>query len=171
MFLTSTLHLVLKSLIYSIIVYLHTSTTRNIHIFIELNYALIESHLRYADVIWSNLSKTKLAALQHLQDLAYSIISNARIKDSWSTSWLNVENLFCYDRNVLTHKIMNRLYPESLWDKFQPRSFHSTYNTRHCKDLQIPRYRTEFVKKGFHYAAVTLWNDTPAEIRDLPTSF
>ena len=47
--------------------------------------------------------------------------------------------------------------------------FHSTYNTRHCKDLQIPRYRTEFAKKGFHYAALTLWNDTPAEIRELPT--
>ena len=31
-------------------------------------YALIESHLRYADVIWGNLSKTKLAALQRLQD-------------------------------------------------------------------------------------------------------
>ena len=129
-------------------------------------YALIESHLRYADVIWGNLSKTKLAALQRLQDRAYSIISSARIKDSWSTSWLNVENLFRYDRNVMTYKIMNRLCPETLWDKFQLRSFHST---RHCKDLQIPRYRTEFAKKGFHYAALTSWNDTPAEIRELPT--
>ena len=69
----------------------------------------------------------------------------------------------------MTYKIMNRLCPESLWDKFQLRSFHSTYNTRDCKDLQIPRYRTEFAKKGFHYAALTLWNDTPAEIRELPT--
>ena len=41
--------------------------------------------------------------------------------------------------------------------------------TRYCKDLQIPRYRIEFAKKGFHYAALTLWNDTPAEIRELPT--
>ena len=132
-------------------------------------YALIESHLRYADVIWGNLSRAKLAVFQRLQDRAYLIISNARIKDGWSTSWLNVENLFRYDRNVMTYKIMNRLCPESLWDKFQPRSFHSTYNTRYCKDLQIPRYRTELAKKGFHYAALTLWNETPAEIRELPT--
>ena len=69
-------------------------------------YALIESHLRYADVIWGNQSKAKLAALQRLQDPAYLIISNARIKDSWSTSWLNVENLFRYDRTVMTYKIM-----------------------------------------------------------------
>ena len=132
-------------------------------------HALIESHLRYGDVIWGGLSKTKLAALQRLQDRACSIISNARIKDSWSASWLNVVNLFRYDRNVMTYKIVNRLCPESLWDKYQQRSFHSTYNTRHCKDLQIPRYRTEFAKKGFHYAALTSWNDTPAEIRQLPT--
>ena len=57
---------------------------------------------------------------------------------------------------------MNRLCPENLRDKYQLRSFHSTYNTRQCKDIQIPRYKTEFAKKCFH------WNDTPAEIRQLP---
>ena len=72
----------------------------------------------------------------------------------------------------MTYKIVNRLCPENLGDKYQARSFHSIYDTMdtmHCKDLQIPRYRTEFAKKGFHYAALTLWNDTPAEIRELPT--
>ena len=59
--------------------------------------------------------------------------------------------------------------PESLWDKYHPRFSHSTYNTRHCKDLEIPRYRTEFAKKGLHYAALTLWNDILAEIRERPT--
>ena len=34
--------------------------------FCNVYYALIESHLRYADVIWGNLSETKLAALQRL---------------------------------------------------------------------------------------------------------
>ena len=101
----------------------------------NIYYALIESHLRYADVIWSSLSKTKIAALQHLQDRACSIKTNARIKDSWSASWLSVEHLFRYDRNVMAYKIMNRLCPESLWDEYQPRSSYSTYNTRHCKDL------------------------------------
>ena len=43
----------------------------------------MESQLRYADVIWDSLSKTKLAGLQRLQDRACSIISNARIKDNY----------------------------------------------------------------------------------------
>ena len=42
---------------------------------------------------------------------------NARINDSWSASWLNVKNHFRYDRNLMTYKVMNRLCPESLWDK------------------------------------------------------
>ena len=130
----------------------------------QLNY-----NIRNKDLIQIPRFQTKLSSLQRLQDRACSIIASARMKDSWSASWLNVENLFRYDRNVMTYKIMNRLCPENLWDKYQPRSFHSTYNTRHCRDLQIPRYKTEFAKKGFHYAALKLWNDTPAEIRELPT--
>ena len=40
-------------------------------------YALVESHLRCGDVVWGSLCKTKLAALQHLQSRAWSIIENA----------------------------------------------------------------------------------------------
>ena len=61
----------------------------------------------------------------------------------------------------MTYNIVSRLCPESLWDKYHPRFSHSTYNTRHCKDLEIPRYRTEFAKKGFitqlsHYGMIYL---------------
>ena len=38
--------------------------------------------------------------------------------------------------------------------------------TWHCKDLEIPKYRTEFAKKGFYNAAIKLWNDTPVEIHE-----
>ena len=53
-------------------------------------YALVECHLRYGDVVWGSLCKIKLAALQRLQSQAWSIIENAKIKDLWSSSWLNV---------------------------------------------------------------------------------
>ena len=46
---------------------------------------------------------------------------------------------------------------------------HSPYITRRRKDLQIPRYKTEFDKKSFPYATLKDWNDTPAKIRELPT--
>ena len=132
-------------------------------------YGLVESHLRYGDVVWGSLNKTKIKALQRLQNRACSIIENARIKDNWSRSWLNVENIIRYDRNTMTYKIMNKLCPEKFFNKFFPRSSVSKYNTRNCRDLQIPRYRTEFAKKGFHYSALKAWNHIPAELRELPT--
>ena len=132
-------------------------------------YGLVESHLRYGDVVWGSLNKSKIVALQRLQNRACCIIENGKIRDSWSRSWLNVENIIRYDWDIMTYKIMNKLRPEKIFKKFLPRSSVSKYNTRHCRDLQIPRYRTEFAKKGFHYSALRAWNDLLAELRELPT--
>ena len=131
--------------------------------------ALIESHLRYANVIWGSIPSSKIKILQNLQDRARTIIERARIKDDWSYNWLNVEQLIKFHRSTMTYKIMNRMCPESLWDKFPQISLHSNYNTRNCKDIQIPRYNLEYVKKGFHYSALTAWNSIPISIRELPT--
>ena len=96
-----------------------------------------------------NHSYKNIRILQNLQDRARTIIERARIKDDWSYNWLNVEQLIKFDRSTMTYKIMNRMCPESLWDKFPQISLHSNYNTRNCKDIQIPRYNLEYVKKAF----------------------
>lgn len=132
-------------------------------------YAIVESHLRYANEIWGSLPKTKLDTLQRLQDRARSIIESARFKDNWSCDWLSVENIIRFDRSVMTYKIMNKLSPESLWDKFQQRSSQSNYATRYCRDLQIPRLNTEYAKKSYYYSAMKVWNNIPVDIRELPT--
>ena len=130
---------------------------------------LIKCHLRYANVIWGSLPKSKLNTLQRLQDRARSIIDKARLKDNWSHNWLTVEQLTKFDRSVMTYKIISRQCPESLWDKYHHRTQHSNYRTRNCRDLQIPRNNLEYVKKGFHYSALKAWNDIPINIRELPT--
>ena len=45
-------------------------------------YAIVESYLCYANEVWGSLSKTKLDILQRLQDSAWAIIENARLKDN-----------------------------------------------------------------------------------------
>ena len=74
--------------------------------------ALVESHMRYADVIWGSLSKSRKESLQRLQDRAISIIETSRIKDEWSTNFLSAEQLVIFDRAVMAYKIINRLCPE-----------------------------------------------------------
>ena len=80
--------------------------------------ALVESHMRFADVIWGHLSNSKKESLQRLQDRAISIIETSRIKDDWSHNFLRTEQLVMFDRAVMAYKIMNRLCPENLWNKF-----------------------------------------------------
>ena len=126
----------------------------------------MESHLRYADVIWGSLSAREIETLQRLQNRAQLITETARVKDNWSCDWLNVSNLISFDRLVMTSKIMNKLSPGSLWDKFELRSVHSKYETRNCHYPQIPRLNTERAKNCFKYSALKLWNDMPVEVRE-----
>ena len=101
-------------------------------------YALVESQLRYGDVVWGSLSRTKLAALQRLQTRApLKIIWNAKIKDTWSCPRMNVENIICFDRNVMPYKIIHKLCSNSFLEKYKPRSSFSSHNTRNCQNLQI----------------------------------
>ena len=97
------------------------------------------------------------------------MIENSKIEDYRSRPWLNVENIIRYDRDIVTYQIMSKLFPEKSLHKFLPRSSVSKYNTRHCRDLQIAKYWTEFAKKGFYFSVLKTWNDLPAELRELPT--
>ena len=101
--------------------------------------ALVESHLRYADVVWGSLFETKITALQRLQNRAFEIIQGLKIKDSLIRPTFSIDQMFQFDRSVLMYKIINKICPESLHDKFAERSSISKYDTRNKTDLQIPR--------------------------------
>ena len=64
---------------------------------VNIYHALVESHLRYAIVVWGSLSNPKLEGLKCLQNRAQSIIERAKIKDQWSRDWLPVEQLINID--------------------------------------------------------------------------
>ena len=55
--------------------------------------ALVESHLRYADVVWESLTETKITALQRLQNRAFEIIQGSKIKDSLIRSTFSIDQL------------------------------------------------------------------------------
>ena len=69
----------------------------------------------------------------------------------------------------MTYKIIHKLCPNSFLEKYKPRSSFSSDNTRNSQNLQIPKHRTECYDKSFHYSALNEWNNTPRDIRELPT--
>ena len=112
-----------------------------------------------------------MESLQRFQARDISIIDAARIKDDWSKNFLQVKQLITFDQSVMTYKIMNRLCPENLWNKFQRRSHYSKYNTTFSENLQIPKYNLECSKKRFSHTALKALNEIPINIRELPTLY
>ena len=94
------------------------------------------------------------------------IIENARRKDSWINNGLNVEQIIYLDRSIMTHKIVNKQCPESLWNKYRQRNEISKYNTRNNRNLDIPKLKLECTKKGFHFSGLKTWNEIPVDIRE-----
>ena len=59
----------------------------------------------------------------------------------------HLREMFQFDRLVLMYKIINKICPESLRDKFAERSSISKYDTRNKTDLQVPRRNLDFSTK------------------------
>ena len=95
------------------------------------------------------------------------MIHTSGIKDNWTPKILSVEQLITFDLTVIVYKIINKLCPENLWSKFNLRSLYSRYNTRFCRNIQIPKYNLEYAKKGFSYSALKNWNEIPLSIIEL----
>ena len=115
--------------------------------------ALVESHLRYGNLIWGHLPEKKLCALQKIQNRAFHLIESASIKDNIMTARLNCRKrkVSTYDRATMVHKILKEMCPEILKGKFIRRTHISKCETRRINDLQIPKLRLELSKKSFSY--------------------
>ena len=111
----------------------------------EVYYALVENHLRYANEVWGSLSDTKMVALHRQQTRAVDIIDSSRLKGSWEQRSLYLNQLMNFDRSVITYKILNNLCPEILQKKFSI----SKYDTRNRRNLHFQMPNLECVKKAF----------------------
>ena len=102
---------------------------------LDVYRALVESHLRYANVVWGALPSTILSTLQKYQNRAFNLIESSKIKDTYNRNVLDVRELTLFDRVVMTFKIVIMLCPEGLQNIFIERSGLSNYKTRNMKIL------------------------------------
>ena len=89
---------------------------------LDVYRALVESHLRYANMVWGALPSAKLSTLQTYQNRALNLIESSKIKYIYNRNVLDVGELMVFDRAVMTLKIVNMLCPEGLQNKFTERS-------------------------------------------------
>ena len=66
-------------------------------------------------------------------------------------------------------KIINKICPESVHNKFAKRSTISKYGTRSKTDLQFPRINLDLSRKSLNYTGRKTWNSIPTHIRESNT--
>ena len=133
--------------------------------------AIIQPHLDYCSTVWDGLGVTLLDKIQKLQNRAARIITQSSYYTSASSlleelEWDNVSTRWKKQKEILMFKTLNNRAPEYLRNLFIDRNTH--YNLRNAGGkLNLPRPRTDYLKRSFSYGGAQLWNNLPESIRTI----
>ena len=133
--------------------------------------AIIQSHIDHCSTVWDGLGVTLLDKIQKLQNRAARIITQSNYHTSASNlleelGWDNVSTRWKKQKAILMFKTLNNRAPEYLRNLFTDRNLH--YSLRDtCGKLNLPRPRTDYMKRSFSYCGAHLWNNLPQSIRTI----
>ena len=131
--------------------------------------ALIQPHFDYCAPVWDGLSSYLCEKLQKLQNRAARVIlqANCEINSSLLLETLKWDKLSSRRRKqkaIMMFKSLNGLAPVYLQDLFSERN--TDYNLRDAfRKLNLPKPRTDYLKRSFGYSGALLWNSLPENIR------
>ena len=136
-----------------------------------LYFTIIQSHLEYCSVIWSNAAKYVLNKLRVLQNRAVRILIKAlpemRTLEIYDLAKLsNIDKRWKRANLITLFKIIHNLAPVYLSSRTEVAN--NPYNLRNCNyKLKLPKPKTEFLRRSFIYRATTNFNSLPSEIRNI----
>ena len=140
---------------------------------ITLYQTLIETHLRYCNVIWRQCVETLKDKLQALQNRVLRTVASQKFEHADHSrllveyGWLSVRNLIKMDMGICRYKILNGQAPEEFKHIFQSVSSMHKYQTRSSQNdnLHLPQLNLKNSQSATSYAGVKIWNDIPPKIR------
>ena len=136
---------------------------------VQIYNALIQPHFDYCTPVWDGLSSYLCEKLQKLQNRAARVIlqANCEVNSSLLLETLKWDQLSLRRRKhkaIMMFKSLNGLAPVYLQDLFRER--HTNYHLRDSfHKLNLPKPRTNYLKRSFGYSGALLWNSLPESIR------
>ena len=135
--------------------------------------ALIQPYFDYCSPLWDTCGKVLKDKLQVVQNRAARILTGARFDTNsadvleslqWTTLDVRCDRL----KSVLLYKILNEQSAPSLIQAFvKNKDLNRDYDLRsNDNDLELPKPKTNFLKRSFRYSAAKLWNSLPSEVKE-----
>ena len=127
------------------------------------------THFDYCAPVWDGLSFYLCEKLQKLQNRAARVIlqANCEINSSLLLETLKWDKLSSRRRKqkaIMMFKSLNGLAPVYVQDLFSERN--TDYDLRDAfRKLNLPKPRTDYLKRSFGYSGALLWNSLPENIR------
>ena len=143
---------------------------------LTLYKSLVESRLRYCDVVWGNYGTSLINKLQHLQNCAVELIHPESESVDLSRAFkeqslLNVQQLTDYSTISMVYDSIHGNCPEYLTELFVPAHDIHHYQTRHTRNGLFPTHmnlvaaQRSFLNRGCH-----LWNSLPQTVQCASTT-
>ena len=135
--------------------------------------SLVQPYFDYCNIVWGDCSKTRVDQLQRLQNRAARIITRAdfslRSRDLLiNMEWPNLSERQKLHLKIMMFKVFHKCSPLYLQNLFYMTSEIHSYNLRGTRfDLQLPKPKTNFLKRSFSYRGAKTWNDLSNDTREL----
>jgi len=137
----------------------------------SLIQALVLARLDYANALLYGSPQRVIRVLQRVQNSAARVVAGVATREHITPvlvdlHWLPVAQRIRYKILLLTFKALNGLAPAYLQECLHAQSDRPR-RTQHQHLLRVPRVRcSTFGQRAFSYAAPTLWNSLPLNMRD-----
>ena len=138
--------------------------------------SLVETRLRYCNVVWGNCGTTLINNFQHLQNRAIEIIhSDSEPADLITAfkdlSLINVQQMIDFNTATTVYDSLHRNFPEYLTDMFLPAQQTHNHQTRHAQNGLLPSHMNRVaVQRSFLNRGSHLWKSLPHSLKDAPTA-
>ena len=131
--------------------------------------SLVESHIRYGNVVWGSCGEVLLTKIQKIQNRAALIVTRSEFDENAEPlikelGWKTVRELVRYDTAITMHKSMHKIAPTHLFNIFQPlKDVHQIKLRDTSSNLRLPRVTTNMGVRSFSYQGAAVWNKLEAK--------
>ena len=119
--------------------------------------SLVESHIRYGNVVWGSCGEVLSTKLQKIQNRAARTVTRSESDENTEPlikelGWKTVRELVRYDTAITMHQSMHKIAPTYLSNIFQPLKYVHQIKLRDTSsNLRLPRVTTNMGLMSYSY--------------------